>query len=70
MLFSFCVFINFFCTFKSFVFDTKFIYEENKYNNITYLNSNYSNSLKEISDNVYTTSDGAAEFVFSGGSNG
>ena len=37
-------------TFKSFVFDTKFIYEENKYNNITYLNSNY--SLKEISDYI------------------
>lgn len=27
-------------------------------------------SIKEISDNIYTTSDGAAEFVFSGGSNG
>lgn len=27
------------------------------------------NSIKEISDNVYTTSDGVAELVFSGGSN-
>lgn len=32
------------------------------------LESKY-NSIKEISDNIYTTSDGVAELVFSGGSN-
>lgn len=37
-------------SFNTFVFDTKFIYEENKFNNITYLNNGYSYVLKQIGE--------------------
>ena len=39
-------------SFNTFVFDTRFVYEENKFNNITYLNNGYSDSLKQINDYV------------------
>ena len=37
-------------SFNTFVFDTKFVYEENKFNNITYLNNGYSDVLKQIGE--------------------
>ena len=36
--------------FNTFVFDSQFIYEENKYNNLVYSNNNYSNILNKIND--------------------
>ena len=35
---------------NTFVFDTKFIYEENKFSNIQYLNSDFISSLEKIND--------------------
>ena len=37
-------------TFSTFVFDSQFIYEENKYNNIVYSNNNFGKLLNKISD--------------------
>ena len=36
--------------FTTFVFDSKFVYEENEFSNIVYNNNDYSNMLKQISD--------------------
>ena len=36
--------------FTTFVIDTKYIYEENKFNNINYLNANYHNILEQLSN--------------------
>lgn len=36
--------------FKSYIFDSKYTFEENKYSNLNYLNSNFDNYLKQLDD--------------------
>ena len=38
------------CNFKSFVLDSKYTFEENKYSNLNYLNCDFDNYLKQLDD--------------------